>query len=537
MKTLLVLAYFLLSSALAQTCTDHVAIDGTLLEGRVACYFDATRDLGHAYIRTDTLTAALVLESAYDPDTSILSFRRGNQVVEIEATGDVAAAVDSRSGTLSVSGQSRSSPSAILAGSSYLPIVPLVAAFGGHTSWNEAASMILVDFGIPSTRVAKSWDAVISAASTTAAVKATRGDASVTLGPPRYGLHETYTRVALDVPAGLDYRLAVEGNNFIVLFDGARTRPFELTPEGPQLASLGYAALGDTLALIVSTTHALDEKGRGFQVGSFPAKSGEVLYIDFGAAKQGDAVAKLRDLPKARLASVRHPVSVRKTVILDFGHGGKDPGAVSDFVVEKELALQVGLKLKTLLEARGIGVVVTRSDDTFIELQRRSRFAVPSEHNVFVSLHANSTETAGAEGIEAWIFGEPQDDSIIGLAVFENGGGELGRTRTRQARQTAASIDGDLLREENLQYSTNLAQSIQHELIAETGGVDRGIKQNVFSVLRDARVPAVLVELGFINHPVEGPKLATESYQTQLAEALARGIDGFLHQGQLVQRD
>lgn len=537
MKVLFAVAYLCLSAAFAQTCTDFVAVNGALLAGQAACYFGTTRDLAHAYIRTDLLTAALGLESVYNPDTSTLHFRKGEREVEIDATGDVAAATETRAGALLVSGQARSSSSAVLAGSSYLPVVPLVAAFGGHTGWNAAARTVLIDFGAPPARSAVTEDPAAGTSSSATAVDAVPGGGPLLLGAPRYGLHETHTRVALDVPAGLDYRLAVEGNNLVVLFAGAHARPFELTPDEPHLTSLGYAKLGDTLALIVGTNHTLGDDGRGFRVGSVPAETGEVLYIDFGATVRGEPVAKLRDLPGARLASVRRPASVRKTVVLDFGHGGKDPGAVSDYVVEKELVMQVGFKLKARLEARGIRVVLTRPDDTFVELERRSRVAVPSAHNLFVSLHANSTETAGAEGIEAWVFGAPQDEAVIGLAVFENGGGALGRTRTRQARRTAASVDGDLLREENLRFSTVLAESIQHALIAETGGVDRGVKQNAFSVLRNARVPAVLVELGFINHPVEGPMLATDGYQTRLAEALARGIDGFLQQGRRAQRD
>ena len=129
------------------------------------------------------------------------------------------------------------------------------------------------------------------------------------------------------------------------------------------------------------------------------------------------------------------------------------------------------------------------------------------------------------------MFGEPQDDSLIDLAVLENGGGEVGRTRTARAQETAASIDGDLLREENLTYSTVLADNVQGDLVDVTGSANRGIKKNYFVVIRDARVPAVLVELGFVDSADEGPKLAEGGYQDTLAEALADGIEAFLAQG------
>ena len=128
-------------------------------------------------------------------------------------------------------------------------------------------------------------------------------------------------------------------------------------------------------------------------------------------------------------------------------------------------------------------------------------------------------------------FGEPQDDSLIELAVLENGGGDLGRARTAASRADAASIDGDLLREENLSYSTALADTVQEDLVSVTGSQNRGVKQNYFVVIRDARVPAVLVELGFVDSPVEGPKLASDEYRRTLATALADGIEAFLAQG------
>ena len=537
MKIIATFILLWLSAALAQTCTDYVALQGKLLEGQPACYFGADRGTDYAYIRTDILTAALGLESSYDPASSVLRFRKGQLAVTLEASNDVAEAVTSRPRTLTVAGSFQSSPSAILAGSSYLPIAPLVKAFGGSTSWNQTAHLVLINPKISTPQTSSSGNKASSAGAALSTASSLTSAPLVTLAAPHYGRHETFTRVAVNVPSGLKYQLALDGNNFIMLFPSARAQPYEETLEDPYLTRLGYAKVGNMLALIVNVKSDVDRKGHGYRIGRLPEERSDILYVDFGATLQGEPIPKLPDVQKTRLASVRRAESAPTNVVLDFGHGGKDPGAVSDYVVEKELVLAVGYKLKALLEADGVGVVLTRSDDTFIELERRAKVAVPSDDNLFVSLHANSTETAGAEGIESWVFGEPQDDSVIDLAVLENGGGDLGRTRTRAARTTAQNIDGDLLREENLQFSRALAESIQHELIAETGSADRGVQQNVFSVLRNARVPAVLVELGFINSPVEGPKLATQSYQTRLAEALARGIERFLHQGRRASRN
>lgn len=92
------------------------------------------------------------------------------------------------------------------------------------------------------------------------------------------------------------------------------------------------------------------------------------------------------------------------------------------------LVLSLALKLKPLLERRGMRVVMTRGGDHFVTLENRAAFAVPSEHNLLISFHVNATEGGDADGVETWIFGQPQEDLVIELAVLENGGGNLAST-------------------------------------------------------------------------------------------------------------
>lgn len=530
-------------TALAQRCSDFVAVDGKVLDDgkATACYFGVAEGAENAYVRTDLVTAALGLESAYLPETGQLQFERGRIRAELLATEDAEAALSKRPGALVVGGETETGRSAILAGSSYLPLAEIVGAFGGTVSWNDAARLALVDFSTPEVSAEGARDLARPAATpepgTAEPNPPSDMSAMTELDAPRYAAHEGgYTRVAVDVPDGVSYQLAVDGDNFIVLFDHARAAPYEVTPNGAQLASLGYRTVGagadSMLALIAGTGYPLTAAGKGFRVGVLDGEGGaKTLYIDFAPELRGEKVAELAELSRRKLAAVQRPRSVRKTVVIDPGHGGKDPGTLSDYVVEKDLVLGVGLLLRDKLEARGINVEMTRSDDTFVPLEDRAAFAIPSEHNLFVSLHANATGRGDAEGIETWVFGEPQDDSLIDLAVLENGGGEVGRARTVRAQEAAASIDGDLLREENLTYSTELADNVQGDLVDVTGSYNRGVKKNYFVVIRDARVPAVLVELGFIDSPEEGPKLAQESYRDTLAEALANGIEAFLAQG------
>jgi N-acetylmuramoyl-L-alanine amidase len=148
-----------------------------------------------------------------------------------------------------------------------------------------------------------------------------------------------------------------------------------------------------------------------------------------------------------------------------------------------------------------------------------------------VSIHVNSADDSSAKGVETWVFGEPLEPSLIALAIEENGGGVTGEARTQAALETAQNITGDIFRETQLGYSKALADTVQQELIQVTASEDRGVKQNAWYVIRHARSPAILVELGFATHPDEGVKLTQETYQSTLAQALAQGIMRFLAEG------
>ena len=194
------------------------------------------------------------------------------------------------------------------------------------------------------------------------------------------------------------------------------------------------------------------------------------------------------------------------------------------------MVLSVALKLKKRLEEAGLEVILTRDTDTFLTLQQRSAFATP-ERNIFVSIHANSAPSTSASGIETWVFGRPLDPSLIERAIEENGGGVLGEELTEVARQTADEFAADILREAQLNYSLALAEAVQSHLVSATGARDRGVRANLFYVIRTARIPAILVELGFVSNAEEGAKLATDSYQDTLADGLAEGILTFLRGG------
>lgn len=246
----------------------------------------------------------------------------------------------------------------------------------------------------------------------------------------------------------------------------------------------------------------------------------------------GQPVSRPTNQPGVTLTAARIPPKRVPTVVIDPGHGGIDPG-MTGYVREKNVTLAISLKLRALLQKAGIKVVMSRTSDwawqgrgcnKACDLKKRADLA-STDRNVFVSVHVNA---GGGYGIDTYIFGEPLGAEALRQAERENGGGAIGRELTRQARDTARSLVNDQLAQDNLKLSSTLAYSVQRTMIAQTGARSLGVKSSSLAVLRRARIPAILAEVGFGDHPVEGKNLASNSYQNKLALGLSKGIRAFL---------
>jgi len=361
---------------------------------------------------------------------------------------------------------------------------------------------------------------------------------------PRIALNEGFSRVAVDVPVGSPYGIGVLGNRIALLLPEVTIAPFSrLLEEDPHIARVRYQYVEGTPAVVVEARHELAVSGRGFQVGMVPRDSHDTLFVDLAPTLMGSGAVALRDgafdQPTQAAnpaegaddsAAARQPDPRPATVVIDAGHGGRDPGAITSWAVEKEIVLSVSLMLEERLKRRGIRVIMTRDTDTFISLQERSEFATP-DRTMFVSVHANGAPNANANGIETFTFGRPLEQSQLERAIAENGGGEIGAARTAEAAGIADDFEGDVVRESQLNYSTDLAKFVQSEMVGATGAIDRGVRQNLFYVIRNSRIPAILVELGFVTHRSEGQRLMQRDHQTKLANALDLGINNFITSG------
>ena len=195
-----------------------------------------------------------------------------------------------------------------------------------------------------------------------------------------------------------------------------------------------------------------------------------------------------------------------RTVILDAGHGGKDPGAVNSIATEAFYNLKVAGRTKTLLEAKGFKVVMTRSSDRFLSLQERVNLAnAVRENAVFLSIHFNSGGRE-ARGIETFTLSPPGVSHYGRGLIAADAQARTGNQHDSANIALATSVHGSLLR--RLQKHT----------------FDRGIKRARFSVLSGVRHPAILMEGGFMTHPNEARLIHNEAYQNALANGIVDAV-------------
>lgn len=222
-------------------------------------------------------------------------------------------------------------------------------------------------------------------------------------------------------------------------------------------------------------------------------------------------------------------------IVIDPGHGGEKDGAVGvKGVREKDLALTLSRLLRAKLEsALDAQVHLTRESDRRVPLADRVTYANRHRPDLFISVHANSMPTQRqrerTEGIETYFLStSASGEDARNTADRENA----------EAPQAKKAADGDLLsviledlvRVEAHQDSSRLAYFVHQRLIADTEAVDRGVQQAPFFVLTGVDAPAILVEVGFITHPFEGERLASEAYQERIAGAIVEGVKKFLAQ-------
>jgi N-acetylmuramoyl-L-alanine amidase len=359
------------------------------------------------------------------------------------------------------------------------------------------------------------------------------------VGTPRIATHNEsgFTRVVLDAPTKPKFAVSINGKTLTMTISPAQAVAGRGNSDSSDVATWELENSKNSAILTLKTTFNLSNS-KGWKAFALDP-SGDQPYrivVDIGEKLGVVAAVPKPSAPKPPTKPVsKTPAKPKLTVVLDAGHGGIDSGMVG-FVVEKTVTLNIALKVRAILESNGVNVIMTRTGDYAwqgngdcdkrCDLDQRANMG-SADRNAFVSIHVNSAANGRAQGIETYLFGQSPDAETLAQAERENGGGSTGKALTKAARNFAQDLLNDQLAQLNIKFSKKLANAVQSNLIAQTGAVNLGVKQAEFWVIKKPRIPSILIETGFGNHPTEGKNLASEWYRQKLALGIARGILAF----------
>ncbi len=217
-----------------------------------------------------------------------------------------------------------------------------------------------------------------------------------------------------------------------------------------------------------------------------------------------------------------------KTIVIDPGHGGRDPGAIGPSgIKEKEITLAIAKKLKKELKKKlNARVILTRSSDTFLELDERTVIANSFNADLFISIHVNASSNRRAHGIETYFLSPARSKDELETAAREN---MISAKNASEAENDLTYILSDLENTSKVNDSVQLASAVQRSTIngmrkSHSSIKDKGVKQAMFYVLWRATMPSILVETGFITNRTEEKRLKRRSYIKQMAKSIATGI-------------
>jgi N-acetylmuramoyl-L-alanine amidase len=355
---------------------------------------------------------------------------------------------------------------------------------------------------------------------------------------------KSYTRVMVDLSQDAKYEIrrlkedAAKGLPARVYIDvqGARMALASKDPISVEDGLLRQVRIGQYNQDVVRVVLEITNLGAH---NAFILPDPHRLVIDIYGQKAAQSVALKEPSAKADSPQRKAPARLAKPapevpagnglrkIVLDPGHGGKDPGAVgSGGIAEKDIVLSVAKKLAARLRKEmGVQVVLTRSDDRFIALEDRTAMANAEDADLFISLHMNASPNSEARGVETYYLDNTTDEAAIRLAAREN-------ATARKNVSDLQFILSDMMQNMKLEDSITLAHRLQGSLVDGMSKVigdvkDLGVKKALFYVLVGARMPSVLVEMFFITNRSEGRAMSQGSYQNAMVEALFDGIQKY----------
>jgi N-acetylmuramoyl-L-alanine amidase len=273
--------------------------------------------------------------------------------------------------------------------------------------------------------------------------------------------------------------------------------PAEVVPSGAKIQS---ETVDHPLEFVSGSREAMINGARSWLCFPVIEQDGKTLVSRTDVAKTIEPLVRPHRVPN---------VGKVETVVLDPGHGGHDKGQVSRYGAEKDFALDVARKLRPILQAKGFRVIMTREGDYFVPLEVRAKIANAARNSIFVSIHFNATnDDPNATGFEIFSFtprGAPStSDGNVASNSFN--------------MQPGSSVDAQ---------SMALSACVYHSLLGHLREFDRGIKRARFAVLRLTKVPAVLIEGGFLTEGGESKLISNKDWRAKFAGAIGMGIENY----------
>ncbi|MDB2562597.1 N-acetylmuramoyl-L-alanine amidase [Sulfurimonas sp.] len=272
----------------------------------------------------------------------------------------------------------------------------------------------------------------------------------------------------------------------------------------------------NTLRLVIENTKKIKVR--------YSQKSKKLLIrINPSTKKKKPVLMKAKKIIPSRLDR-------NKTIVIDAGHGGKDPGAVGyKKYREKIVVMQISKQLRSILKSRGYKVYMTRDRDKFVKLSNRTKYANKKDADIFISIHANAVAKKNARkvhGVECYFLSKSRTSRAKKVAAKENSA-DLSDMNFYGKQSFLNTISTH-----NMVASNKLAIDLQRGMLGSLKKKyknvhDGGVREGPFWVLVGAQMPAVLVEVGFITHPTEAKRLVSSKYQKQLAYGLANGVERY----------
>ncbi len=241
--------------------------------------------------------------------------------------------------------------------------------------------------------------------------------------------------------------------------------------------------------------------------------------------------------PNRKIAKHKKSIGIKR-IVIDAGHGGKDPGAIGPGRLrEKDVVLDIAKRLgKILREDKGLEVIYTRDKDLFVPLNERTEIANSKGADLFISIHVNASRRRSARGIETYFLNWTNNKEASRVAAREN---SISYSKMQKVQGELQMILLDLARNNKSDQSMKLASSIQSAMVSSLKKnysriEDHKVKWALFYVLIGAQMPSVLVETSFISNHEEEKRLSTSKYRGRIAEAIARGIADYIRKSTLI---